>query len=142
MEIRSGQSRRALLFASVEDLRTLSPVDFGINSTYLHAHMPKINSSYVKICESSRQRLARVSLASRPKILNCYPRRSNSFLAHKLSHDRWYVFFVGVLPADWGWGRGNQFNHNRLHTPRARSQTDTQGSLRDRCRVLALNASR
>ena len=33
-------------------------VDFGINSTYLHAHMPKINSSSVKICESSRPRLA------------------------------------------------------------------------------------
>ena len=43
-------------------------VDFGINSTYLHAHMPKINSSSVNICESSRPRLARE--------LNCYPRRS------------------------------------------------------------------
>ena len=31
-------------------------VDFGINSTYLHAHnMPKINSSSVKICESSQK---------------------------------------------------------------------------------------
>ena len=38
--------------------------------------MPKINSSSVKICESSRPRLARVSPASRPKILNCYPRLS------------------------------------------------------------------
>ena len=38
--------------------------------------MPKIHSSYVEICESSRPRLARVSPASRPKILNCYPRRS------------------------------------------------------------------
>ena len=33
-------------------------VDFGINSTYLHAHMPKINSSSVKICESSQKVLA------------------------------------------------------------------------------------
>ncbi len=41
--------------------------------------MPKINSSYVTICESSRPRLARVSLASHPKILNCYPRRSTFF---------------------------------------------------------------
>ncbi len=39
---------------------TLFTVDFGINSTYLHAHMPKMNSSSVKICESSRPRLARV----------------------------------------------------------------------------------
>ncbi len=42
----------------------------------------------------------------------------NSFLAHKLSHDRWLWFFFGLLrvptqrwdlvvPADWGWGRGN-----------------------------------
>ncbi len=43
-------------------------VDFGINSTYLHAHMPKINSSSVKICESSRPRLARVSPASRLRL--------------------------------------------------------------------------
>lgn len=76
MVIRSGQSRRALLFASVEDLRTLSPVDFGINSTYLHAHMPKINSSSVKICESSQKVLAQFSPTSCPEILNCYRRRS------------------------------------------------------------------
>ena len=43
-------------------------VDFGTNSTYLHANMPKINSSSVKICESSRPRLARVSPASRPRL--------------------------------------------------------------------------
>ena len=51
-------------------------VEYGTNSTYEHSHMPKINSSYVKICESSCPRLAQVSPASRPKILNCYPRRS------------------------------------------------------------------
>ena len=43
----------------------------------------------------------------------------NSFLAHKLSHDRWLWFFWGrlrvptrrcdlVVPADGGWGRGNE----------------------------------
>ena len=31
-------------------------------------YMPKINSSYVKICVSSRPRLARVSPASRPRL--------------------------------------------------------------------------
>jgi hypothetical protein len=40
---------------------TLFTVDFGTNSTYEHSHMPKINSSSVKICESSRPHLARVS---------------------------------------------------------------------------------
>jgi len=39
--------------------------------------MPKINSSSVKICESSQKVLAQFSPASRPKILNCYPRSSN-----------------------------------------------------------------
>ena len=52
-------------------------VDFGINSTYLHAHMPKMNSSSVKICESSQKVLKKFSKSSRPKILNCYPRRNN-----------------------------------------------------------------
>jgi hypothetical protein len=41
----------------------------------------------------------------------------NSFLAHKLSHDRWLWFFGGgaygslpdaMVPADWGWGRSNK----------------------------------
>ena len=41
--------------------------------------MPKINSSSVKICESSQKVLAQFSPASRPKILNCYPRRSKVF---------------------------------------------------------------
>ncbi len=50
----------SLLYSRTMDrLNKLSEaVDFGINSTYLHAHMPKINSSSVKICESSRPRLA------------------------------------------------------------------------------------
>ncbi len=51
-------------------------VDFGINSTFLHAHMPKMNSSSVKICESSQKVLKKFSKSSRPKILNCYPRCS------------------------------------------------------------------
>jgi hypothetical protein len=66
--------------------KTLFTIDFGMHSTYEHSHMPKINSSSVKICESSHlrlarvlpascPRLARVLPASRPKILNCYPRR-------------------------------------------------------------------
>jgi hypothetical protein len=40
---------------------------YGTNSTYEHSHcshMPKINSSSVKICESSRPRLP----ASRPRL--------------------------------------------------------------------------
>jgi hypothetical protein len=45
---------------------TLRAIDFGINSTYLHAHMPKINSSSVKICESSHKVLAQFSPSSRP----------------------------------------------------------------------------
>ena len=51
-------------------------VDFGINSTYLHTHMPKTNSSSVKICESSRPRLARVSPASRPRLARVSPKNS------------------------------------------------------------------
>ena len=42
-------------------------VEYGTNSTYLHAHMPKINSSYVKICESSQKVLAQFSPTSCPK---------------------------------------------------------------------------
>jgi hypothetical protein len=32
-----------------ENLQNALDVEYGTNSTYLHAHMPKINSSYVKI---------------------------------------------------------------------------------------------
>jgi hypothetical protein len=63
-------------FEARKNLQNALEVEYGTNSTYEHSHMTKINSSSVKICESSRPRLARVSLASRPKILNCYPRRS------------------------------------------------------------------
>ena len=50
--------------------RMLSPpVDFGINSTYLHAHMPKMNSSSVKICEFSCPLLAQFS----PRISQLLP---------------------------------------------------------------------
>jgi hypothetical protein len=48
-------------------------VDFGINSTYLHAHMPKIDSSYVKICESSQ------------KVLKKFSKSSQKVLAQKFS---------------------------------------------------------
>ena len=51
-----------------KNLQNALDVEYGTNSTYLHAHMPKINSSYVEICESSRPRLARVSPASRPRL--------------------------------------------------------------------------
>jgi hypothetical protein len=33
--------------------KTLIPVDFGTKSIYEHAHMVKINSSYVEILQSS-----------------------------------------------------------------------------------------
>jgi hypothetical protein len=51
-------------------------VEYGTNSTYLHAHMPKINSSYVKICESSQKSSGPVLVHLSPKILDCYRRRS------------------------------------------------------------------
>ncbi len=41
------------LLSLKEDLRTLPPVEIGILSTYLHTHMPKINSSPVKILKRS-----------------------------------------------------------------------------------------
>ena len=53
-------------------------IALGSKSTYLHAHMPKFNSSYIKICEISRPLLALILPASRPESLNCYPRRSNA----------------------------------------------------------------
>jgi hypothetical protein len=46
--------------------------------------MPKINSSSVKICESSRLLLAQFSPASRPGFINCYPHRSTKKLSKKL----------------------------------------------------------
>jgi len=57
-----------------KNLQNALDVEYGTNSTYEHSHMPKINSSSVKICESSQKVLAQFSPASRPKILNCYPR--------------------------------------------------------------------
>ena len=33
--------------------KTLIPVEFGTKSTYEHAHIVKMNSSYVKILQSS-----------------------------------------------------------------------------------------
>ena len=72
-------------------------VDFGINSTYLHAHMPKINSSSVKICESSQKVLKKFSKSSRPKILNCYPRRSNPACKHSLFPTTFVLRFVSDL---------------------------------------------
>jgi hypothetical protein len=41
------------------------------DSTYKHSHMPKINSSSVKICESSRPRLAqKFSIVTRAVVAN------------------------------------------------------------------------
>ena len=39
--------------------KTPNTVEYGTNCTYSHVHMPKINSFYVKICESSCPLLAR-----------------------------------------------------------------------------------
>ncbi len=55
-----------------EDLRTLRPVENGTFFTYLHAHMPKMNGSYVTICESSRKVLAEFSELGLKKSINCY----------------------------------------------------------------------
>ncbi len=63
-----------------DDLRTLPPVEIGTFSTYLHTHMPKINSSPVKICKSSQQVLKKFSKLGLKKILNCSKRRSNESL--------------------------------------------------------------
>jgi hypothetical protein len=71
-----------------KNLQNALTVEYGTNYTYLHAHMPKMNSSSVKICESSRPLLARFLPASHPKILNCYSHcnkeagHSTSFSCH------------------------------------------------------------
>ncbi len=54
-----------------EDLRTLYPVEIGTFSTYLHAHMPKINSSPVKNCKSSQKVLKKFSELGLRICLNC-----------------------------------------------------------------------
>jgi hypothetical protein len=57
----SVENGKIIYVLSVENEKiseTLFTIDFGTNSTYEHSHMPKINSSSVKICESSRPRLA------------------------------------------------------------------------------------
>ncbi len=59
------------LLSLKEDLQTLRPVEIDTFSTYLHAHMPKTNSSYVKICESSRKVLAEFSELGLKEILIC-----------------------------------------------------------------------
>jgi hypothetical protein len=49
-------------------------VEYGTNSTYEQSHMPKINSSSVKICESSRPRLAqKFSIVTRAVVLFAHP---------------------------------------------------------------------
>ena len=65
---------RVLMFFSLslkEDLRTLPPVEIGTFSTYLHAHMPKINSSPVKILKRSWKVPGKFSKLGLKKILNC-----------------------------------------------------------------------
>ena len=68
-------------------------IALGSKSTYLHAHMPKINSSYIKICEiscplllTSCPLLARFLPASCPESLSCYPHRSNARLPAPAGH--------------------------------------------------------
>ena len=79
---------------------TLQAVPLGTNSNYVHAHMPKINSSYVKICECSRPLLARISPASRPEILNCYPHRSIGMSANSIRS----VILNNTLAGAWAGG--------------------------------------
>jgi hypothetical protein len=55
-----------------KNLQNALDIGYGTNSTYEHSHMPKINSSSVKICESSRPHLARVS-----------PKNSQLFYPHR-----------------------------------------------------------
>jgi hypothetical protein len=58
------------LLSLKEDLRTLRPVEIGTFSNYLHAHMPKINSSPVKILKSSWKVPGKFSKLGLKKILN------------------------------------------------------------------------
>jgi hypothetical protein len=58
-----------------EDLRTLRPIEIGIFSTYLYAHMPKINSSYVKI------------LQKRAK----FPQSSHNLVSKKSQYNVWLI---------------------------------------------------
>ncbi len=39
----------------LKNLKNALTVDLGTKSTYLHAHIPKINSSYIKIWEVGRK---------------------------------------------------------------------------------------
>ncbi len=63
-----------LIECVLKDLRNSPAVDFGIESTYLHAHMPKINSSSVKICESSQKVLKKFSKSSQ-KVLKKFSKK-------------------------------------------------------------------
>ena len=63
--------RIMVLYVSVEDLRMLSPKEIGSFSTYLHAHMPKINSSPVKILKRSWKVPGKFSKLGLKKFLNC-----------------------------------------------------------------------
>ena len=47
------------------------PVEYGTNSTYKQAHIPKINSSPVKILHSSQQVLAEFAELGLQICLNC-----------------------------------------------------------------------
>jgi hypothetical protein len=47
------------------------PVEIGTKSTYLHTHMPKINSSPVKVCKSSQKVLKKFSELGLRIFLDC-----------------------------------------------------------------------
>ena len=71
-----------MCYGDLPQPKTLDPVDLGTNSTYLHAHMPKINCSCVKICERSRPLLAqKFSIVTRAAVcqeeyaVKCYGQR-------------------------------------------------------------------
>ena len=54
-----------------ENLQNALNVEYGTNSTYEHAHMPKIKSSSVKILQSSRKVLAEFPHLGLQFFLNC-----------------------------------------------------------------------
>ena len=62
-----------VLFCQVDKkiFETLGHVEFGMPYTYEHAHMPKINSSPVKILQSSCKVLAEFPQLGLQIFLNC-----------------------------------------------------------------------
>ncbi len=84
-----------------KNLQNALNIKYCTHSTYLHAHIPKMNSSYVKICESSCLLLARISPASRPESLNCYPGVAGKLNFLKKMYflfDCFWIFWTDFLP--------------------------------------------